>query len=225
MQENQSSLKKRTVAIPLAMVLTMWTVFWLEMKLHTDFTSYGLLPRSFSGLIGVFTSPFIHSGISHLWSNTLPILLLSLALLYFYRPVALRVLLVGVLLTGLFTWSIGRNAYHIGASGIIYMLASFLFFKGVFTGYYRLIALSLLVIFLYGSLIWYLFPVDPTISWEGHASGAFSGLIIAIWLKAKVNNYDIIHSKNTPSSESDDWFMQQFDEDGNFNPIQLDEEE
>jgi membrane associated rhomboid family serine protease len=225
MKAQENLFDSRTIGIPLLIVFLMWLVFWIEMRFHTDFTKYGLLPRTTSGLLGIITSPFIHSGFSHLWSNTIPALILSTSLLYFYRSISTKVLIYGILFTGVLTWIIGRNSFHIGASGLVYMLASFLFFKGIFTRYYRLIALSLIVVFLYGSLIWYLFPVDPTISWEGHSSGAVSGLLLAIWLKARIVPEKKFDWQQPEYDERKDWFMQQFDENGNFAPIVTDEEE
>ena len=104
-------------------------------------------------------------------------------LYYFYKPIANKVLVIGLLLTGFLTWSFGRPSYHIGASGVIYFLVSFIFFSGIFRKYYRLVALSLVVVFLYGSMIWYIFPVEKQISWEGHLSGFVVGFLFAIIFK------------------------------------------
>jgi len=197
----------------------MWLVFWMEMRFHTDFASYGIQPRTWNGFLGIFLSPFIHGGFSHLWSNTLPMLLLGTSLFYFYRSIGLRVFLLGLVGSGVITWLIARDSYHIGASGVIYMLASFLFFKGIITRYYRLIALSLIIVFLYGSLIWYLFPIDPTISWEGHLGGALTGLILSLTMKVKIQKEQTFAWQSPDYDEEEDVFMQQFDEDGNFAPI------
>lgn len=222
---DQHQFDSKTISIPILFVLLMWFVFWIEMRFHTDFSSYGLRPRSISGLRGIITSPFIHGSFSHLWSNTLPILILSTSLFYFYRASSLKVLLWGIITSGVITWLIARNSYHIGASGVIYMLATFLFFKGILTKYYRLIALSLLVVFLYGSLVWYLFPVDPNISWEGHLGGAVAGLILALVIKVKIAEKKKFVWEKPGYDAEGDWFMRQFDENGNFSPIPMDEEE
>ena len=204
------------IAYPLLFVLVIWLVFWFEIRFGFDFNYLGVQPRSLKGLRGILFSPFIHSDIKHLFHNTIPLFVLSMALFYFYRSISWKVLLVGLLLTGFFTWVIGRPANHIGASGIIYLLASFLFFKGILSKYYRLIALSLIVVFLYGGMLWFIVPVDPKISWEGHLSGLLVGLLLAFMFQQKIvkkPKYD--WEKEDYDPEKDD-FMNHFDEKGNF---------
>jgi membrane associated rhomboid family serine protease len=132
-------------------------------------------------LKGILTEPLIHSGLRHLFSNSIPLIVLGWCLFYFYNEIGFAVMPVLWLLSGFFTWCIGRESWHIGASGLVYALSFFLFFSGIFRKYIPLMAVSLLVVFLYGSSLWNMFPVaeivDPSISWEGHLSGAVSGLI------------------------------------------------
>lgn len=204
------------VLYPLLFVLVMWIVFWFEIKFGVDFTRWGVRPRSLSGLRGVFFSPFIHSGVNHLWHNTVPLLVLSTALFYFYRTISWRVLLLLLILSGVGTWLIGRVSYHIGMSGVIYALVSFLFFKGILTKHMRLIALSLIVVFLYGSLIWGTLPTSETISWEGHLSGFIAGAFVALSFRESVPK-PLSYKWEKPDYMADeDPFMQQFDENGNF---------
>ena len=133
------------------------------------------------------------------------------------------VLIIGLLITGFTTWLIGRPSYHIGASGVVYMLVAFLFFKGLFTGHYKLLALTFLVAFFYGSLVWYVLPIEDGISWEGHLSGAVTGVLLAIFTKSKTPEKKRYEWELDQYDEELDPFMRHFDKDGNF--IELDEEE
>ena len=202
--------------LPMFAVLSIWTVFWVEVKFQVNLNEYGIYPRSITGLRGVAFSPFLHGSIQHLYNNTLPLAILSGALVYFYRKVSLQVLLVGILLSGLITWIIGRPSYHIGASGLIYVLASFIFFKGIFTKHFRLVALSLLVVFIYGGLLWYIFPIKEGISWEGHLGGFITGLFLAFVLKTDIPPIRKYAWEHEEYSEEEDEFMKHFDEEGNF---------
>jgi membrane associated rhomboid family serine protease len=134
------------------------------------------------------------------------------SLYYFYHKIATKVLILGTLVLGFLTWFIARPANHIGASGVIYFLVSFIFFSGIFRKYYRLIALSLAVVFLYGSMIWYVLPIEESISWEGHLSGFVTGLVFAILFK-KVGP-----QPETFEFTSNEEFENLFDENGNYNP-------
>ncbi|MEM9143340.1 MAG: rhomboid family intramembrane serine protease [Bacteroidota bacterium] len=209
------------VAVPLLAVISIWAVYWMELKFQVNLNVYGVYPRTFKGLRGVFFSPFIHSSLKHLYNNTIPLALLTAALFYFYRTVAWKILLWGMLLSGLFTWAIGRPSYHIGASGLIYVLASFIFFKGVFSKYYRLVALSLVIVFIYGSLLWYIFPVKEGISWEGHLGGFLSGLLLAVLMQTDFPEPKKYAWEKEDFNAEDDAFLKHFDADGNFieNPL------
>jgi len=196
--------------------LLIWVVYWLEIQLGINLNDFGIYPRRLTGLKGIFFSPFIHGSLEHLYNNTLPLMVLTASLFYFYRDVAIQVLLIGFLLSGILTWLTGRPSYHIGASGIIYVLASFIFFKGIFAAHYRLVALSLIVVFLYGGLIWYIFPVKDGISWEGHLSGFLTGLLLALLIKAKTPQDSKYHWEREDYREEEDEFMKHFDNEGNF---------
>lgn len=171
------------LAVPLYLVLVLWLVYWFEVKNGYNFNTYGIYPRSFKGLRGILFSPFIHGDIKHLYHNSAPLFVLLFSLLYFYKDIAWKVLIYGAFMSGLMTWVIARKSYHIGASGIIYLLFSFIFFSGIIRKNYRLVAVSLMVIFLYGSMVWYLLPVKESVSWEGHLSGFIVGLVLAFVYK------------------------------------------
>ena len=211
------------IGYPIAFVLLIWIVFWVEIRFGYRFNTLGVFPRTVSGLRGVIFSPFIHGSLEHLYHNSTPLLALSTALFYFYRPIAWKVILLGILFSGLFTWGIGSAGYHIGASGLIYVLMSFMLFKGIFSKHYRLTALSFLVIFLYGSMLWYVFPIKENMSWEGHLSGLLVGFIFALVFKTSIAKPPKYVWEEEHYDESEDPFLQQFDAEGNF--IEISEEE
>ncbi|WP_366184928.1 rhomboid family intramembrane serine protease [Flavobacterium ovatum] len=204
--------------LPLFFVLSLWIVYWLQIRFDFDFFDNGIYPRTFSGLQGVIFSPFIHSDLSHLYNNSLPLLVLLAALQFFYAKESTSVIVLGILFSGLGTWLIGRSSYHIGASGLIYVLFSFIFFKGIRTKYYRLVALSLTVIMVYGGMVWYVFPkVDEVVSWEGHLAGLITGLALAFVKKTPEYHKPIKYDWERPEYDAtEDKFMQRFDENGNF---------
>lgn len=219
-------MSNEVVGYPLLFVLLLWVVYWIEIKFSLNFNQLGIYPQKPSGLIGVITGPFIHGSLKHLFNNSVPLFVLSSALFYFYREIRWKVLLYGLLLTGLLTWIIGRPSLHIGASGVIYMLVAFLFFKGIISKQFQLTALALVVVFLYGGLWWYVFPIDPQISWEGHLSGFVVGFVFAFVFKT----IPVLNKKYEWEREdfdpSTDRFMQQFDDDGNFiGPPKIEKEE
>ena len=211
-----------TLAVPLYFVLFLWIVFWFEAKYGYNFNRYGIYPRSFAGLKGIFFSPFIHGDIKNLYHNSIPLFVLMFSLLYFYRSISMKVFVYGALITGILTWLIARKSYHIGASGIIYLLFSFIFFSGVFRRNYRLIAVSLVVIFLYGSMVWYLLPVEERISWEGHLSGFLTGILFAFIFR-KTGPQRVQYAWEREDYEPDD-FDRQFDDQGVFRPGHRQEE-
>jgi membrane associated rhomboid family serine protease len=183
-----------------------------------NFTKFGILPRNLNGLKGVIFSPFIHSDTNHLFNNSIPLVVLLSSLIYFYKDVYLKILVYGGILTGILTWVIAREAYHIGASGIVYLLFSFVFFSGLIKKQYQLVAVSLIVIFLYGSMVWYMLPIKEGISWEGHLSGFITGLIFAFTFRNKglvKEKYDFQKTE----------FDLLFDDEGNFIPSKENEEE
>jgi membrane associated rhomboid family serine protease len=173
-----------SMIIPGVFVFFMWLVKIIELLFDLDFSGFGIYPLTLAGLPGILLSPFIHADLNHLFNNSVPLFFLSVALFYFYSEVALRVFLWTFLITGLLVWVGGREAYHIGASGLVYGLASFLFFSGIIRRYFRLIALSLLIVFLYGSMVWGIFPgIYKNVSWESHMLGSFSGVVLAVFFR------------------------------------------
>lgn len=216
-EQNEFKVSNDVFTIPILFVFIIWFLYWVEIKFGFNFNKFGVLPRSISGLKGVLFTHFIHSDTKHLFNNSVPLLVLLMSLMYFYRKVALKVLMIGGIVTGLLTWMIGRESYHIGASGIVYLLFSFVFFSGIIKKHYRLVAMSLVTIFLYGSMIWYVFPIKQGMSWEAHLAGFITGIVMAlVYRKVGLVKEKYVFSK----TEFDDMF----DEDGNYIEPKIDEE-
>lgn len=173
-----------SIIIPGIFVFLMWFVKIVEVLFNADFSFLGIYPMEAKGLPGILLSPLIHENFKHLFDNSIPLFFLATAVFYFYSEVALKVSFWTYLLTGLFVWFAGREAWHIGASGLVYGLASFLFFSGIIRRYFRLTALSLLIVFLYGSMVWGMLPdFYKNVSWESHMLGFISGIILAVWFR------------------------------------------
>ena len=173
---------------PTVFLLVIWTVAIAEYLLGVRFVEYGLYPRTTDGALGILTMPLIHADFNHLFANSVPIFVLGASLFYFYRSIALRVFILIYLFSNMWVWGIGRDAYHIGASGLVYGLAAFLFVSGLIRKEPRLMAISMFVAFLYGSLIWGIFPElfpEKNISWEGHLMGMLAGVIFAIYFRKR----------------------------------------
>lgn len=177
--------KKRffySMVIPFIIVLFMILSFVLEKGMDWNFHTGGIYPRRIENIWGIFTYIFVHSDWKHLLNNTFSFFILATTLYYFYSPIATKILLVSYICSGLLLWVIGRESWHIGASGLVYALTFFLFVSGIIRRHIPLIAISLIVVFLYGSIVWHIFPwqINDPISWEGHLSGAVTGILLAI---------------------------------------------
>ena len=174
---------KESIFFPMLLVLLIWGIKLTENAFDVNLGTFGIYPLHFRGLPGIFFAPLIHGDYSHLFTNTGPLLILGTAVFYFYRPVAFRLITLAWIITGIWVWFGGREAYHIGASGLIYALASFLFFSGFIRRSIELMAISFVVVFLYGGMVWGIFPLREGISWESHLMGGIAGLILAIYYK------------------------------------------
>ncbi len=170
-------LKK--IQFVLYFIISLWVVEGLDLLFHLNLDRFGIDPRTIKGLRGIIFSPFLHGGFRHLLSNTLPLAVLMSTLLIFYEKIAYQVIIYSTLLGGWLVWALARPSYHIGASGLIYSLASFLIVFGIFTRKVKPLIITVIVFFLYGGIFWGVFPIKPWISWEGHLFGMIAGVIIA----------------------------------------------
>jgi|TARA_B110000305_G_scaffold4502_1_gene4396 membrane associated rhomboid family serine protease len=204
------------IGYPILFVILIWLIFWIEFRFNVDLKSFGIQPRKIEGIYGIMLSPFLHLSLEHLINNSIPLFLLSSAIFFFYRTISWKIIFLGIFLSGLLTWIIGRDSTHIGASGLIYVLISFIFFKGIISKNFNLMALSLIVVFIYGGTIWYIFPIKENISWEGHLSGFIVGIILALLFKKNIPINKVYKWENENYDTTDDPFLKQFDSDGNF---------
>lgn len=208
MQKDELQNKTSPFIVPSIYILLIWGIYTMEIKYGFNLNKYGVFPRTVKGLRGVFLTHFLHSNTRHLFNNSIPLFVLLSSLFYFYKDIAFKILIIGGLLTGFLTWLVARESYHIGASGIVYLLFSFIFFSGIIRKHYRLVALSFIIIFFYGSMIWYMFPIKESMSWEGHLSGFLVGVLLAFLFR------DIgLVKKDFQFSETE--FDLLFDENGN----------
>ncbi len=169
-----------SIIVPVGFILLLWLIKITEVITGLSFANLGLYPHRVSGLIGIVVAPLLHANFNHLISNSIPLLLLSGGIIYFYPQSAFKIFALVYLIPGVLVWLFGRPAYHIGASGLIYGFVSFLFFSGIIRRDNRSIALALIVTFLYGGIIWGILPIDAEISWEYHLFGALIGICCAI---------------------------------------------
>lgn len=189
-----------SLILPAAFVFVFWMIEIAEQTLGISLVKLGVFPLHLKGLTGIITSPFIHSNFNHLISNSIPFFILMAALIYFYRRISYRIFFQLYLLAGICLWIFGRESWHIGASGVIYAMAAFHLVSGIIRNDIRLLTISIVVVFLYGSFIWGLFPIDPSVSWEGHLWGAISGVILAFYYR----KYLIQRDKFDWEEESED---------------------
>jgi membrane associated rhomboid family serine protease len=181
----KSTFNLEIILYPILLILVLWVIYWGEFYSPIDLIHFGIMPRTLSGLSGVFFSPLLHStnDIFHLINNTFPIFILTIALLYYYRKIAFQVFFLSWFLSGILTWMIAKNegSFHIGISSIIYSLVCFLFVSGVLGKQKQLQAVSLLIVFIYGSLVWGVFPMEEKVSWQGHLGGSITGIALAAY--------------------------------------------
>ena len=169
--------------IALGFVALLWLIQLLNWGLDLGLERFGVRPREFAGLLGILLAPLLHGSFAHLSANSLPLLVLGTGILYLYPSSSLAVIPAVYLGSGIAVWLFARPADHIGASGLIYGLASYMFVGGLLRRDRRAVAASLLVYFMYGTLLWGLFPILPELSWETHLAATLIGLALAIVLR------------------------------------------
>jgi len=190
-----------SIKIPILFLSLILIIELAKYLSNNSFVQFGILPREISGLVGILTAPLVHSNIEHLFSNAIPLLVLGTSIYYFYPESSKNTIPIIYICTNILVWLFARESYHIGASGIVYGLAAYLFFSGVIKKDKRAITLTLLTAFLYGGLVVGVFPTKEGVSWESHLFGFLTGLVLAI-----------LYRKKDPFKKYD-WEEEELDED------------
>jgi len=177
----KQNLKRNLTSAFLVLVL-LWIIELIDVILPVDLVQFGIVPRNIVGLRGILFAPFLHAGWYHLISNSLPLFVLLTTLFTFYGKISIQVCVFSAILGGLTVWLIARSGtVHVGASGVIFSLLTFLIASGVFRKNFKALLIALVIFFLYGGALWGVLPSNPYISWEGHLFGAIAGILIA-WI-------------------------------------------
>lgn len=183
LRSREFKILQRGIYYTLSFILLLWIIKSIEWANNIDLGFYGIFPRTLRGSLGIITGPLIHGDAIHLMSNTIPLIILGIGLFYFYPRIAIEVFIWIYLATGFWVWIIGRTAYHIGSSGLVYGLVMFIFWGGILRKNPRTLAISVLIFFLYGGMIYGLFPVNNAVSWESHVMGSIAGIFLAFYFR------------------------------------------
>ena len=196
----------KSIFIPFIFIAGIWILKLFEIVVPLDLSFMGVLPRELEGILGIFTGPLVHGSLKHLLSNSIPILVLGGFILYFYERLSLKVLPMIYMGSTILVWLFARPNNHIGASGVVYGMAAFLFFSGFLRKDRRSLGIAFLVIFLYGSMVWGVLPGRENISWESHLFGAIVGSVLAIAFRNVDRNvYEWEHEDDDEEDDDFNW--------------------
>ncbi|MFU8830635.1 MAG: rhomboid family intramembrane serine protease [Wenzhouxiangella sp.] len=198
------------IKIMLGFLAVVWAVFLFERLLAINLSQYGLRPREGIGLLGLLTTPLLHGNLSHIGSNSAPLFIGGVAMLFLYPNSSLRALPMIYVGSAALAWVFARPSLHIGASGLVYGILTFVFVSGLLRRDMRSVGVSLMIWFLYGSMLWGVLPGAHLMSWELHASGMMIGLVLAVvyraWDRPPVKRYEWDDEDHADSSgQGDNW--------------------
>lgn len=198
---------------PAVFVVFFWVLFFANEVYQWNLHMYGVHPRSIEGLVGIVAMPFLHGDFSHLFSNTIPFIVSATFLFHFFERKGWTIFFLIWLISGLGIWVVGaERSVHIGASGLVYGLVAFLMTSGFIRRNKNLMALAFILVFLYGSMVWGLFPQyswfhEMNISWEGHLFGAIAGVALAIIYRKEGPSDDKDPFENEDDEQLPDWWV------------------
>lgn len=174
---------KNGLVIAISIVTLLWIILIINAIIPIDFNNFGIIPRRTEGIKGILFAPFLHLNWSHLISNSMPLIILLTGLFWLYNKVAIRVLALSIVIGGGLVWILGREAFHIGASGVIFSLVAFFIANGIFKRDFKAILLAIFVFFMYGGVVWGILPTQSGVSWESHLFGFITGIGLAYFFR------------------------------------------
>ncbi len=183
----EKEIFQRSVRVTGVFILVLWFIHATLWIFNIPPGIFGIFPRTVRGLVGILSGPLVHGDIFHLISNSVPLLILGVGFLYFYHKLAFEVFVWIYLTTGFWVWLLARESWHIGASGLIYGIATFILVSGIIRKNTRLLGFALIVLFLYGGFVYGVFPdkSQPEVSWESHLLGSLCGFVLAIYYRKR----------------------------------------
>jgi len=171
--------KREAIANVVGLISILWLVEIVNMALQHQLCNLGIMPRTAIGSIGIVLSPFLHYGINHLLANTLPLVILGGLIAFSNAGLFNKSTVLIIIVGGLGVWLVGRPAYHVGASGLVFGYFGFLVARGWYEKSIPSVVISIFVIIFHGGMIWGVFPVVPYVSWESHLFGFLAGVLAA----------------------------------------------
>jgi membrane associated rhomboid family serine protease len=186
MSDRKTAEVIKAILFPLGFTIFLWLIHIMKETIGWPNGSLGLYPRNLKGLQGIMFAPILHGDWTHLLKNSITLIVSSLMLFVFYKRVALKSFTFIYILTGVLVWIFGRQVFHIGASGVVYGLISFIFWTGLFRRNIKSIILALIILFMYSPMFEGILPNQPGISWESHLLGAIAGIFVAWVFKNEI---------------------------------------
>ena len=179
-------------------VAAIWVLAGVDFLMDNRLAEYGIVPRTMDGLWGIPLAPFLHGGFGHVISNTVPLLLLGGLVATRGWQTLLGVTLFVVLLGGAGVWLVARGGSHIGASGLVFGYFGYLVARGWYDRRIVSILIAVVVIVVYGGLIFGVLPTGGRVSWEGHLTGLIAGVLVARFGKPQRRDKDAETSTEEP---------------------------
>ena len=206
--KEKKNLLFESMRLPLAFLAAIWFVHIFQFIFNFDFGYLGVFPREWFGLKGIITAPLIHADFSHLTNNSIPFLVLGTMIMFFYRKVAIPGFFMIYFITGIAVWLLARQTFHVGLSGVVFGLVTFVMANGFFRRNIRSMVLALIVFLLYSGMLAGVFPMKEGISWESHLYGALAGIFTAYYYKEDIEaEEEDPYAREEPDLQNESYFL------------------